>query len=123
MSLGAPIPILRIFDEHIAKRFYGDFLGFTVDWEHRFEDGMPLYAQASRGACVLHLSEHHGDATPGSAVRIEVSGLPAYLAELQSRGHPGARPGIESQPWGMNEMRITDPFGNRLVFFEHVNRS
>jgi len=121
MNLGAPIPILRIFDESMAKRFYGDFLGFTIDWEHRFEDGMPLYAQASRGACVLHLSEHHGDATPGSAVRIEVSGLAGYLAELQSRGHPGARPGIESQPWGMNELRITDPFGNRLVFFEHVN--
>ena len=122
MSLGAPIPILRIFDEGVARRFYVDFLGFTVDWEHRFEAGLPLYAQVSRGACVLHLSGHHGDATPGSAVRIEAPGLQTYLAELQSRGHPGARPGIEPQPWGMNEMRLTDPFGNRLVFFEHTDR-
>lgn len=121
MSFNAPIPILRIFDEPIAMRFYVDYLGFTVDWEHRFEDGLPLYVQVSRGECVLHLSGHHGDATPGSAVRIGCAGLRAYLQELQSRGHPNARPGIETQPWGMNEMTLTDPFGNRLVFFENVN--
>jgi uncharacterized glyoxalase superfamily protein PhnB len=122
MILGAPIPILRIFDESMAKRFYVDFLGFAIDWEHRFEDGLPLYAQVSHGACVLHLSGHHGDATPGSAVRMEVPGLQRYLTELQFRGHPGARPGIERQPWAMDEMRITDPFGNHLIFFEHVNQ-
>jgi catechol 2,3-dioxygenase-like lactoylglutathione lyase family enzyme len=39
---GAPIPILRIFDEAKAREFYCEFLGFAVDWEHRFEDGLPL---------------------------------------------------------------------------------
>ncbi|MBA4160284.1 MAG: VOC family protein, partial [Gemmatimonadetes bacterium] len=38
-------PILRIFDEAKAKEFYVAFLGFTVDWEHRFEDDLPLYLQ------------------------------------------------------------------------------
>lgn len=37
MSLGNPIPILRIFDEAKAREFYVGFLGFTVDWKHRFE--------------------------------------------------------------------------------------
>jgi len=42
--------VLRSFDEAKAREFYVDFLGFTVDWEHRFEPGMPLYMQVSRAA-------------------------------------------------------------------------
>ena len=38
MDLSAPIPIIRIFSEQKAKEFYLDFLGFTLEWEHRFED-------------------------------------------------------------------------------------
>jgi len=61
------VPILRIFDVAKAKDFYAGFLGFTIDWEHRFDDRAPLYLQVSRNGLVLHLSEHHGDGTPGSA--------------------------------------------------------
>jgi hypothetical protein len=64
MSFGTPIPILRIFDEAKVKEFYVDFLGFTVDWQHRFENGLPLYMQISKDGCIIHLSEHHGDGTP-----------------------------------------------------------
>ena len=58
-------PILRIFSVEKAKEFYCDFLGCKVDWEHRYEDGMPLFMQVSRAGLVLHLSEHHGDCCPG----------------------------------------------------------
>ena len=61
MGFGKTTPILRIFDEAKAREFYVDFLGFKVDWEHRFEPGLPLYLQVSKDGCVLHLSEHHGD--------------------------------------------------------------
>ena len=74
MELGPAIPILRIFDEAKAREFYAGFLGFTFDWEHRFEPGTPLYAQVSRGDCRLHLSEHHGDAHPrqrSSAITVD----------------------------------------------------
>ena len=111
-----PIPILRIFDEAKAKEFYVEFLGFSVDWEHRFEPELPLYFQVSRGECMLHLSEHHGDSTPGSAVRIPVTDLDAFHAEISSKNYRFARPGIEDQPWGLREVIIGDPFGNRLVF-------
>jgi hypothetical protein len=50
MSLGRTIPILRILDERKAKEFYLEFLGFTLDWEHRFEPGLPLYLQVSKMA-------------------------------------------------------------------------
>ena len=62
------IPILRIFSVEKAKEFYVGFLGFTVDWEHHIEDNTPAYIQVSRAGLTLHLSEHHGDACPGSTV-------------------------------------------------------
>ncbi len=65
MKLGSTTPILRSFDETKAREFYLDFLGFSLDWEHRFEEGPPLYMQISNGDCVLHISEHHGDCSPG----------------------------------------------------------
>lgn len=54
------IPILRIFNVAKADEFYVGFLGFSVDWDHRFDDNAPLYRQISRGDLILHLSEHHG---------------------------------------------------------------
>lgn len=117
MHLGPPVPILRTFDEAKAREFYVDFLGFQVDWEHRFAPDLPLYLQVSRADCRLHLSEHHGDATPGSTLRIPVRELEALHAELTAKKYRNARPGIETQPWG-RELSVKDPFGNRLVFHE-----
>ena len=104
-----------MFDETKAREFYVDFLGFTVDWEHRFEPELPLYMQVSRDACVLHLSEHHGDACPGAALRIATADLQSLHRELIAKRYRNARPGIQEQPWG-NDMTVTDPFGNKLIF-------
>lgn len=121
MSLAKTTPILRIFDEAKAKEFYVDFLGFQVDWEHRFQPGMPLYCQISRDNCVLHLSEHHGDGSPGAAMRIETNDLDKYQAELLGKEYRYAQPGIEEMPWGSRDMSISDPFGNRLTFTNAVS--
>jgi uncharacterized glyoxalase superfamily protein PhnB len=116
------VPILRIFDEAKAKDFYFDFLGFALDWEHRFEPNMPLYAQISLDECVIHLSEHHGDASPGSAVRIAVDDVDGYHAQITSKGCKYMRPGIDVLPWGTREIQIIDPFFNRLMFFSPQKR-
>jgi len=116
MHLGKTTPILRIFDESKAREFYLDYLGFGVVFEHRFEPGMPLYMGVARDGCVLHLSEHHGDASPAAALRIEASDVDALLAELAAKTYRHARPQIELMPWGTRDMSITDPFGNRLTF-------
>ncbi|RJF96222.1 VOC family protein [Noviherbaspirillum saxi] len=112
------IPILRIFDEAKAKAFYVDFLGFAVDWEHRFEADLPLYLQISKDSCLLHLSEHHGDGCPGAALRIETEHLAAYQQQLIGKQYRYARPAIQDTPWGSKDMTICDPFGNRLIFTE-----
>ena len=116
MRFGPAIPILRIFDEARARDFYLDFLGFQIDWEHRFEPDLPLYMQVSRKGCVLHLSEHHGDCSPGAAMRIETADLDALRTELISKAYKYARPVIEEMPWGTRDMSLRDPFGNRLTF-------
>jgi uncharacterized glyoxalase superfamily protein PhnB len=121
MSFGKTTPILRIFDEAKAREFYIDFLGFKVDWEHRFEPGMPLYLQISRDGCVLHLSEHHGDCSPGAAMRIETDELDAYHRQLLAKNYKNARPGIEDTPWESRDMSIKDPFGNRLTFTNAIS--
>ena len=120
MTFGKTTPILRIFDEAKAKEFYIDFLGFKVDWEHRFEPGLPLYMQVSKDSCILHLSEHHGDSSPGAAVRIETKDLEAFQQYLATKGYKYARPGIEEMPWG-KDMSVHDPFGNRLTFTNAIS--
>lgn len=121
MKIGKLTPILRMFDEVKAKEFYIDFLGFTVDWQHRFEDGLPLYMQVSKDECVLHLSEHHGDSCPGAAMRIEVDDIDALQKELSNKQYKNSRPGIQDQSWGTRDMTIADPFGNKLIFTNAVS--
>jgi catechol 2,3-dioxygenase-like lactoylglutathione lyase family enzyme len=112
------IPVLRIFDVQKAREFYVEFLGFHVDWEHRFAANAPLYMQISRGACRLHLSEHHGDGCPGATVFVRVTGLEPFQHELAATDYAYMRPSIEMAPWNAKLMEVIDPFGNRLRFNE-----
>jgi catechol 2,3-dioxygenase-like lactoylglutathione lyase family enzyme len=124
MMLGAPTPILRSFDETRARAFYIDFLGFELVFEHRFEPGLPLYMGLRKGDCVIHLSEHYGDATPGAAIRIPVDDVSAYMAELRAKAFGNARPGEPKRtPWGTKETTICDPANNRLTFFTALPES
>ena len=117
MGFGKTVPILRMFDEAKAREFYVDFLGFVVDWEHRFENGTPLYMQVSKDGCVIQLSEHYGDASPGAAVRIETTELDAFQQQLSGKKYRYANPGAPQEtPWGTRELTIQDPFGNKLIF-------
>ena len=116
MILAAPTPILRIFDVAKAKEFYLEFLGFKLDWEHRFEQSFPLYLSVSRDGCVLHLTEHHGDCSPGAALRISTTDIDALHHELAQKDYKYAKPVIETMPWGSRDMVVRDPFGNRLTF-------
>ena len=120
LQVSQVVPVLRIFDVGKAREFYLGFLGFALDWEHRFEPGLPVYMQVSRAGCVLHLTEHHGDACPGSTVFLRVNGLDDYHREITSKGYGYLRPGVEPTFHNSRGMQLTDPFGNRLRFDEAV---
>ena len=74
--------------------------------------------QISKDGCVIHLSEHHGDGSPGAQLRIDTDELESFQKHLLAKHYKNARPGIEEPPWGGREMTIADPFGNRLTFVE-----
>lgn len=112
------IPILRIFAEEKSREFYVGFLGFTVDWEHRFEEGAPLNMQVSRGPLVVHLSKRHGDACPGGTVFVRLTGIAEFHRELTATSYKYNHPGLEQAPWNAALMEVHDPFGNRIRFSE-----
>ena len=120
-------PILRIFHRDQARAFYLDYLGFHLDWiDAPLDDAAgpaPLYTQISRNKLVLHLSEHHGDGSPGSSHWIAMKGLDAFHAELAGKRYPALRPGIEPMPPRLRVMTLIDPFGNSLRFGEFTARA
>ena len=121
MQISPAIPIIRIFSQDKAKEFYLEFLGFTLEWEHRFEVNFPMYAQVRRSNLTLHLSEHHGDATPGSTIFVLVDDLNALHHELTAKNYTHAKPAIQDLPWG-RVMEVADPFGNRIRFCEPTDK-
>lgn len=123
LNMEMPIPILRIFDEEKAKEFYLGFLEFKSDWEHRFEENTPLYTQISKNNCIIHLSEHYGDSSPGATLRISTENLSYYQERLISKKYKNARPGIQEMPWGTRDMKISDPFANKLIFTDVQNNT
>lgn len=121
-GMGVPVPVLRSLDEARAREFYVDYLHFTVEWEHRFEPGLPLYVRLRRGSCVLDLSEHHGDGTPGSTVWVPVADVRALHRELRATGYQRMNPGIEDDGPGGPTMQVIDPFSNTIRFCQVGDR-
>jgi catechol 2,3-dioxygenase-like lactoylglutathione lyase family enzyme len=116
ISFGPVIPVLRMFDLAVTQRFYCEYLGCKIDWQDG-QDDRPIYLQVSRDELVLHLSSHHGDGTPGTAVLIETRGLSDLHRELHGKSYPFMNPGLEAHPAG-REMTVIDPASNLLRFFE-----
>jgi catechol 2,3-dioxygenase-like lactoylglutathione lyase family enzyme len=123
MRLGPIVPVLRIFDEEKAKAFYVGYLGCAVDWEHRFEPDLPLYMQVSRAGMVLHLSEHHGDGSPGARIRVKSTDVRALHGELTAKKYRYSRPDLQEMPWGELALDLIDPFGNHLICYETISDS
>lgn len=98
------VPIFRVDDARAVLGWY-QRLGFESIGEHQFEPGFPLYVFLRRGHVHLHVSEHTGDAPPGSVAYYSVDDVDSIAAEFGVA--------VESQPWG-REIELTDPCGNRL---------
>jgi hypothetical protein len=111
------VSILRMYDVAATIRFYVGYLGCSLD--SRDGDGdRPVYLQVSRPGMRLHLSSHHDDGTPGTAVLVVVRNLDALHAELRKRGYPFLNPGIGPGPGNGREMQLIDPASNRIRFYE-----
>ena len=51
-EISSSIPVMRIFDEAASRAFCVDYLGFEIQWEHRFHKTAesPLYLKLRLGA-------------------------------------------------------------------------
>ncbi|MEA2985070.1 MAG: hypothetical protein QOD94_1324 [Alphaproteobacteria bacterium] len=119
IEFGKAVPVFRIFSMEKAHEFYVGFLGFKVDWEFRFDENAPVYMQVSRDGLAFQLSEHHGDCTPGSLAYVYTRGVEELHRELNDKNYRHNHPGLQHQEWGMLEMGVVDPFGNRIVNAEY----
>ncbi|MFC7548180.1 glyoxalase superfamily protein [Plantactinospora sp. GCM10030261] len=115
-AVGPGVPVLRVMSVETALPFYVDYLGFRLDWTHRFEPGLPAYVQVSRSAAVLHLSEHHGDGSPNGVVWLPVADVYRLHRELLARPDVPMRPGVDADAPGGPTLAVIDPYGNVLRF-------
>lgn len=111
------VPTLRVARLDRSMRFYGEGLGFGLDWEWRDSPDLPPFAQVRRDGMMLYLSEGVGDSQPGNLVYLYVEDVDAWYRDLNERGVDCEGPPFD-QAWGNREFRVRDPDGNALCFCE-----
>ena len=115
------VPTFRITQYERSKAFYLDQLGFTLEWEHRFEPTFPVFMSVVLDGMRLYLSEHAGDCQVGGLVHFVVGDVDAMHRAFKER-----RVVITEAPnddLGFRNMTITDPDGNQLRFMEPSKRT
>lgn len=110
------IPALRITNYDRSKAYYTSKLGFTVEWEHRFEPNFPVFMSISRDGMQIYLTEHTGDCQVGGLVHFVIPDVDAWHAEFCKGGAIVAE--APNNDLGFRNMTIKDPDGNQLRFME-----
>lgn len=110
------IPALRITDDVLSKAYYVEKLGFSVEWEHRFEPHFPVFMSICRDGMRLYLTQHSGDCEPRGLVHFVVEDVAALYKELQGRGAVVCE--APNDDLGFLGMTVQDPDRNKLRFME-----
>lgn len=98
-------PFLRVADAEASAEWYAR-LGFAVAWRTRAQPHLPLFVAIEKGDALIFLSEHSGDAHPDGLLYVYVDDVDAIAAEFGESA--------ELAYYGMRELEVTDPDGNRL---------
>jgi uncharacterized glyoxalase superfamily protein PhnB len=102
----------------MTATFFEKILGFAI--AAKFPDRRFLIMR--RGGAELHFWQTSSEAdarsiASGSSCYIRVENIEPLFDEFKAAAAPFAYE-LTRQPWGMNEMQITDPFGNAIRFGE-----
>ena len=114
--LDSAIPVLRVGDYRETRDFYVQKLGFTIAEEAG--DPEPGFAILHRGRAEIFLNSWQGaDARTHDGWRayFHVADMSALLAEFEAAGVAIAH-GPHDTSYGLREVEIDDPSGNRLCF-------
>ncbi len=98
-------PFLRVADAEASLEWYAR-LGFSVAWRTHADPHLPLFVAIENGDALIFLSEHTGDAHPDGLLYVYVDDVDAVATEFGTTA--------ELAYYGMREIELTDPDGNRL---------
>ncbi len=120
VKLNPAIPQLPSGDVTKTATFFKDYLGFEVALyvEHK-------YLIVRRGAAEIHfwLAESEEEAKnigKVSSCYIRVENIQLLFQEFKKK-NVTFRYELTTQPWGMNEMQIDDPYLNAIRFGENID--
>ena len=99
------VPFLRVVDAAASAEWYAQ-LGFREEWRTQTEPRLPLFLAITDGRGRIFLSEHTGDAHPDTLLYLYVDDVDAVAAQLGTQA--------ELTYYGVREIEVTDPDGNRL---------
>ena len=106
------IPVLRVADYPRARAFWIETMGFTL----REEGGdPPRFGIFHRGKATVFVDAWYGgevEPSPGWRAYFHVDDVDAFAAVIDW----SHKKGPENKAYGMREVVITDPEGNRLCF-------
>ena len=115
--LSSAIPVLRAADYPRARAFWTEVLGFSVGEEGGDPARFGIFHKDS--ATVFVDAWHGADEVPSPAWRayFHVEDIDALAAALE-----GAQvEGPEDKVYGMRELVVVDPDGNRLCFGQDIS--
>lgn len=117
MTLNSSIPVLRVADYPRAKAFWTEILGFSL----AEEGGDPArFGIFKREAATVFVDAWHGAddvPSPGWRAYFHVDDVDAFSKTLRWSSLEGP----EDKPYGMREIQVIDPDGNRLCFGQDID--
>ena len=105
------VPILPVDDLAVAKQFYVETLGFTIDFEAS-EDGKTGLVGVRRGTIQITLDCPMTGHGREACVSLRVDSADKYYDEWSSRTSVERPP--QNEPWGARTFDLIDPFGNTI---------
>lgn len=107
-----------VTDVDRAKEFYVEKLGFSLDHDHKVEEGLRFVQLTPEGSgCSIAIGEGLTEMKPGTlqGVMMVVDDVRAVREELLDKGVEASEP--DTQPWGTFSY-FKDPDGNSWTLQE-----
>jgi catechol 2,3-dioxygenase-like lactoylglutathione lyase family enzyme len=114
VQLTSAIPVIPVRDVPAAVAFYRDVLGFLPAFE------IEGYAVIVRAPIELHLEGSAEWPRPQTTCRVNLAGVDELYADIEPKGIVDPNEPLATQPHGMRQFSVLDPWGNRITFAEPV---
>ena len=118
MSIRRVVPDIKSNDLTESRKFYVDFLGFTLGMEMDF---IVTFVSPSNPTAQISVMRESGGAAPDPHVTIEVANVDEIHRRAVARGVNIVYP-LTDEPWGVRRFFVVDPNGTILNIMSHMPR-